>query len=297
MKDGDSLPDDVPDNIKEFIRRISRGDFPDELPGNLSDYFSSIAMLSSSGMGAPPAMSREPDGVELLKGVAPAEWVAERLWRSAPHKGLLVGSLIPEGFEAYARIFHPASYQSDDREWHRVSWATVADWYGKVVHPQMTFPRLVNLDWLEHPSWGSLPEMGTLPEVECKPLLDVLREFTTTPESCYFAVWEGYGGFDERVGKGVAKLASPFLDRKYYIFHGPLDSVMSFCQWEFFLQAPNIWWPENRAWCVATEIDDLETYVGGSAACIERVLAHPELEALPIALDARVDAFGDTVNG
>ena len=48
---------------------------------------------------------------------------------------------------------------------------------------------------------------------------------------------------------------------------------------------------------MATEIDDLETYVGGSAACIERVLAHPGLEALPIAIDARVDVYGDTVNG
>ena len=47
---------------------------------------------------------------------------------------------------------------------------------------------------------------------------------------------------------------------------------------------------------VATEIDFNNTFVGGSAACIERVLAHPELEALPIAIDARVDAYGDTIN-
>ena len=238
MNDGDSLPDDMPDNIKEIIRRMSEGDFPDELPGNLSDYLSSITMLSSSGIGAPSVMSREPGVVGLLRDVAPAEWVAERFWRSTRHEGLLVGSLVPEGFEAYARIFHPAEYQSDDGERHRVSWATVADWCGKVVHPQMAFSRLVDLDWLEHPSWGSRPHVGTLPEEECKPLLDVLREFTTTPESCYFAVWEGYGGLDERVGKGVAKLASPFLGRKYYIFRGPLDSVMSFCQWEFSTKLP-----------------------------------------------------------
>ena len=293
----DSLPDDMPDNIKEIIRRMSEGDFPDELPGNISNYLSSIAMLTSSGIGAPPAMSREPVGVELLKSVEPAKWVTGRLRDWSAEEGSLVTTRIPEGFEAYARIFHPAEYQSEDKEWHRVSWATVAQWYGKVVHPQMDFSKLTNLDWLEHPSWGSRPHVGTLPKEECRPLMDVLSEFTTTPERCYFAIWEGYGGLDERVGRGVPKLASPSAGRKYYVFRGPLDSVMSFCQWDFFLQAPNMWWPEDRAWCVSTEIDDLDTYVGSSAACVERVLAHPELEALPIAIDARMDAYGDTING
>ncbi len=257
----------------------------------------SVTVLTSWGVGAPaPQLTRQPDGAELLKDVAPANWVAERLWRWNREHGALTGERVPDGFEAYARIFHPARYQSEDREWHRVSWATVAEWYGKTVHPQMTFSRLVDLDWLEHPSWGSRPEVGTLPEEECKPLMDVLGEFTSTPELCYFAVWEGYGGLDERLGKGVAKLESPHAGRKYYIFRGTLDGVLSFYKWSFFHRSPNIWWPEDRAWCVATEIDDLETYVGGSASCIERVLAHPELEALPIAIDARIDVLGDTIN-
>ncbi len=239
---------------------------------------------------------RGPEGVELLKDVAPAKWVAERLWCWNPKHGALAGERVPDGLEAYARVFHPAEQQSEDGEWHRVSWATVAEWYGKTVHPQMTFSRLVDLDWLEHPSWGSRPKVGTLPEEECKPLVDVLSEFTSTPELCYFAVWDGYGGLDDRLRKGAVKLASPHLDRAYYIFRGPLDGVLSFYEWSFFYRSPNIWWPEDRAWCVATEIDDLETYVGGSAACIERVLAHPDLEALPIAIDARVDVLGDTIN-
>ena len=123
MKDGDSLPDDVPDNIKEFIRRISRGDFPDELPGNLSDYFSATTMLTSSGVGAPaPQLAERPDGAELLKDVASAEWVAERLWDTHSVEGTPVGCVIPEGFEAYARVFHPAEeYDEADRTWSEVS--------------------------------------------------------------------------------------------------------------------------------------------------------------------------------
>ena len=260
---------------------------------------SSITLLTADGAGVVPAMSREPDGAELLRDVAPAEWVAERLWRITPHKGLLVGSLIPEGFEAYARIFHPAEYQSDDREWHKVSWAAVAEWYGKIVHPQMNFSLLANLDIgsYDDPPWGSSPSVGSLPEDECKHLAGVLGEFTTAPERCYFAVWEGYGGLDERLERGSFKLETPYLGRNYHLFRGPLDRVMSFFEWEFFYQSPNLWWPEDKSWFVATEIDFTTTFVGGSAACIERVLAHPGLEALPIAIEARVDAYGDTVNG
>ena len=38
-------------------------------------------------------------------------------------------------------------------------------------------------------------------------------------------------------------------------------------------------------------------YVGGSGECIQAVLEHPDLEALPTSLDARLDVGGDTVNG
>ena len=270
------------------------------LRGRLAAPYGPVAVLTSSGAGAPaPQLKRQPDGAELLRDVAPARWIAERLQRSTRQTGTLVGCVIPEGFEAYARIFHPArQYNAADRSWTKVRWSTVASRNGKVVHPQMEFSPIANLDPLRYdsPSWGARPRNGMVPEEECGHLVGVLGEFTTTPKLVYFAVWEGYGGLDARLGRGAAKLASPHLDRAYYIFRGPLYGVLSFYEWTFFHRSPNIWWPEDRAWCVASEIDFATTLVGGSAACIERVLAHPELEALPIAIDARVDAFGDTIN-
>ena len=64
----------------------------------------------------------------------------------------------------------------------------------------------------------------------------------------------------------------------------------------FWGDSPNIWWPEDRAWCVATDIDLYDTYVGGSKECIEAILSNPDLEALPATLDARLDLGGDTIN-
>ena len=45
--------------------------------------------------------------------------------------------------------------------------------------------------------------------------------------------------------------------------------------------APNLWWPADRSWCVATEIDLAWTYVGGPAGLIEAVLGDERIEALP----------------
>ena len=171
-------------------------------------------------------------------------------------------------------------------------------WNGKVVHPQMNFSLLANLDRVRYdsPSWGSSPSVGSLPEDKCKRLAGVLGELTFTPERCYFGIWHGWADFSNPLHSKLPTLVIPNADREYFILRGPLGGVMSFFEW-ISDRSPNLWWPEDKSWFVATEIDFTTTFVGGSAACIQRVLAHPELEALPIALDARVDAFGDTVNG
>jgi hypothetical protein len=54
-------------------------------------------------------------------------------------------------------------------------------------------------------------------------------------------------------------------------------------------QSPALWWPESRAWLVSTEVDAFSTYVGGSAALIEELLATDGIEAAPSRLDAQLD--------
>ncbi len=45
----------------------------------------------------------------------------------------------------------------------------------------------------------------------------------------------------------------------------------------------NLWWPSDRTWCVASEIDLQWTYVGGSAELIDRVLLDDRMETLSAA--------------
>ena len=255
----------------------------------------SMALLSTGGSIPVRQTQLAPNGLEYMEDVSQARWIEESLsgWGN-------VRSLMPEGFSAYARVFHPA-YLDDKGSERPVRWSTVASWNGRTVHPRMQFERIANLsedskDMYKDPPWGSLPQHGSIPEEECTNLVNVLREYTSTPDRCYFCLWEGYGNIDTRLYKARSRVRVP--GRDYLLFSGPVDAVMSFLIREnrFWGYSPNIWWPEDRAWCVATDIDLFDTYVGGSSACIEAVLNHPDLEALPTTLDARVDLHGDTIN-
>jgi hypothetical protein len=56
-----------------------------------------------------------------------------------------------------------------------------------------------------------------------------------------------------------------------------------FCQPPAF-QSPNLWWPADRVWCVASDIDLPSTYLGGTRALVEEVPGDDRLEAVPARL-------------
>lgn len=73
---------------------------------------------------------------------------------------------------------------------------------------------------------------------------------TRTPESCWFAVWEGFG--DLRIRDGEAPVVS-IPQRDLFLLHGMVDEVLTtFSVGEWSYQSPTLWWPDDRAWCVAT---------------------------------------------
>ena len=254
----------------------------------------SVGFLSTTGGRNVVQQQLAPDGLEFMRDVSEAAWIEESLSDFAK-----VRSLLPGGLAAYARVFHPAYL--DHRQEQPVRWSTVASWTGRTVHPQMQFERIANLSedtgaLYKDPPWGSLPQHGSIPENESRTLVDVLTEFTTTPGDCRFCLWEGYGYLDQRLYKARSRVKTP--GRDYLLFRGAIDAFMSFLNRDgpFWGDSPNIWWPKDRAWCVATDIDLFDTYVGGTKECIEALLSNPDLETLPASLDADVSIIGDTLN-
>ena len=255
---------------------------------------SKIVMYSTGGRVPIRQTKLAPDGVEFSEDVSEARWVEESLSNFGTLR-----SLLPDGFPAYARVFHPAYLDGDEER--PVRWSTVASWTGRIVHPKMQFERIAGLSEdlgaiYKDPPWGSHPKVGSIPEAECRTLVQALRDFTSTPDNCYFCLWEGYGSIDTRLYKANARVQAP--GRDYLLFRGPAVSIVAFLtgDWRFWRHSPNIWWPEDRAWCVATDIDLYDTYIGGSQECIGSILNNPVLEALPADLDARIDLGSDLIN-
>jgi len=59
---------------------------------------------------------------------------------------------------------------------------------------------------------------------------------------------------------------------------------------------PNPWWPDDRAWFVASEIDLVSMYVGGSAAAIAELLHDRLLEVVHSSITDGTTADADRVN-
>jgi hypothetical protein len=252
------------------------------------------------------------------EGVENGDWIGSRLHH---FKAYDVGMVIPTGFDAYARILHPA--QGDGSTWN-IRWSEIARWSGKTIHPEVQFVPITG----PAPGFGTGPKPwrypprdGTLEAKQVEALVGLLSKYTAAPGACWFCLWEGYGYFHPG---GMAPMTAVFVrgprlfawlrlwaarrrlrrikpprpssarvelpHRGYLLFTG---SVRDAAGWE---DGPNLWWPDDRTWCVASEIDFGYTYVGGSHELIKKVLAHPELEAVPADLGDGVTYDSDKLN-
>jgi hypothetical protein len=127
--------------------------------------------------------------------------------------------------------------------------------------------------------WDFGPQEGHLPLGDAAVLVGILRRHTTTPNRCIFAVWDGFGALEPDVHwPGAARLHLP--NRDYVLLAGPIEAGAASFEPPPFEQSANLWWPEDRAWCVATEIDYAWTYVAGTEGCVQDIVAHPDLEAI-----------------
>jgi hypothetical protein len=233
----------------------------------------------------------------LSDEVQAADWIRERLHPF----GQDVGSVVPAGFGAYARIFHPASIAG--RPDVDMRWTDVAALSGRRVHPEMQFHAISPPARDPEPRVYE-PRLGVLSQSQANALVALLSRHTTTPNSCWLSLWEGYGYLH---AGGMAPLVAarpPFArlrvrlrrlqlrwsmprrprpsgprvrlpGRDYLLFRAPLTEALG---WE---DGPNLLWPDDNAWCVASEIDFPYTYVGGSQELIDAIIADPAIEALP----------------
>jgi hypothetical protein len=91
------------------------------------------------------------------------------------------------------------------------------------------------------------------------------------------AVWEGWGDVPPQRFPGAARLATP--GRGHFLLRGPLTGVLvSVAATGFDRPTAGLWWPADRAWFVATELDLDWTFVAGGTQLVERLHQNPRLE-------------------
>ena len=270
-----------------------------------------------------------PEEVELQSDLTSSEWIFPRLLPSilSGGRGTPVAAVVPSGYPAYVRVLHPLGDES-----HRpsVSWREIARETGRTYHPLMQFDRIKAFaGGRSVTSPGNEPWPGHLSTELCRTLYETLAPWTKTPDVCWLGIWEGYGQLsapgprlsvsffsagsrDQREEHAIAEqrmlnqwsdLAGrvrqlPTFDhpgRSYFLAKAPASSIWKLGRFPLGL-TPNLVWPEDRSWCVGTEIDFDSTLVACSEECAAAVVANEALEALPINAQDRLDIGGDVLN-
>lgn len=176
--------------------------------------------------------------MEWTPDVSAGDWIRARLDDGAAW-GASMHGVVPRGFEAYARVFHPAWRDRpvgvdwpvepySHRAWdsfstahpdldvvdERVNWAATAAAMGTTMHPLAQWGSLVRFDlradreddprdaegWRYHD-----PEEGGMPADVVASLAELLTTRTSTPDDGFVALWEGWGGLVGHLGTSPSR--------------------------------------------------------------------------------------------
>lgn len=119
---------------------------------------------------------------------------------------------------------------------------------------------------------------------------------TSTPEQAWFAIWTGHSSAydDPAIHPQLAQVGTFDLPhRSYYLLSGPVTSASSIDEpggrgMSSSFRPPDLWWPEDRAWFVATDVDFWSNFVGGSVELAEALAEAVPTSAHEVTLDDRL---------
>ncbi|NMP21599.1 hypothetical protein [Sulfobacillus harzensis] len=245
----------------------------------------------------------------------PARW---KRWDAG--KMALPGRVIPLGYTHYFRINHPAwktVLSKPGMKWYevierRVSWKEVAAWGGKSLEDVAFFTDIVP-DAAMIPADAPFDQRPYRLSPEVFHLLEpALAALTATPYSTWVSFWDGGRWnnanlpaiLDDRTRpdypqrqqqrqallqqiQTVPRWAPPGWapgGRPYWLAHGPVGAVYDLAR-GIYKAEPNFWWPDDRAWCLSTEIDFDFTLIGTNEEGARRLLAISDLEIYAVNAD------------
>ena len=240
------------------------------------------------------------------------EWIRRGRQKFPPRvdsnwKGIFVSGLIPETFEAYAKILHTieATYKNidapltereneilqiprckelrsfverlrEERRGTRIRWKKLADLLS------VPFQAEICHEWfrttMEKPEcWPRFlvgPSEGFLSAEELSEVVSVL-DYYTNRQDCFFRFSE------------IAFIGT----EKQILFSGALDELSQFLADGRYQLTPEYWWPSDHSWCLCSDYDLDFTFVGGPNELISKLLNSATLEVFEVTPETRVDSF------
>lgn len=267
-----------------------------------------------------------PERFHLLDDLSESDWLRDRLDDWTITGSTTVTSTVPHGYDAYVRVLHPTQGDSP------VTWSDVARWSGRVLHPLAQWNRISKPATIDRGAlpFDAEPLEGKPPLEVLKSLVGTLRHFTSTPESTYLGIWDGWGFHPRSIGfvqtphkprDSVARLEAFVADRwtdvdahptfelpgrTYLLGTGPIEVVVEVADTPLevahislskMLGVPvALWWPSDRTWFVASEIDFDSTLVAGTGELLDSLLADDSIEAFEVPPDGILSNDGDRIN-
>lgn len=209
-------------------------------------------------------LAPEPDGTH-------AAWWLDQLepWGQ---RGPTVRSLVPSNLPAVCQVLHPWLGPGPVP----IRWRELAEQHG--------FSSIRGLDQTRQSATipfaeqaGLRASAGELDHLTAGALVDVLAGHTATPGEVFVAVWNGWGDVPVQRFPNSAHLETG--TRGHFLLRGPLTGVLvSVAASGIDRPAAGLWWPADRAWFVATDIDFEWTFVAGSNDLVHALVADERLE-------------------
>ena len=201
------------------------------------------------------------------------------------------------------------------------SWIADSDqpWERLVSFGPSGLPAYARLRFLPDPAYPGQSEndadlaADAFSETEqLRTVLHTLAGYTSTPQQCYFCLWDGWGSDitgggsmvvvdwttgtgqpGQRIQRGFPRsvLDGPKVripNRAYYLFHGALSDLGDWGaagmwpgQPRASMPDPAFIWPADRTWCVANDVDPHWAGIGAEPSAIDRLVADPRIDVVP----------------
>lgn len=216
-----------------------------------------------------------------------AAWLSQTI---DPSKRSSLASLLPPIFDSYVRILYPAELEIDASHVQPVRWADAARAAGGIAHADMQWESLTGSVPPRRQAWTfGPPRVNEVADDLIMSIAEALASYTQQPDSCFFAVWEG--------NTAIADLANSYPlsgigGLNYLLLHGSLSRAADTLRG----LRPNLWWPADRTWCVATHFDFDSAFFACPLAAGDDLVTNRSLEAWGMSPTADITSNSDTLN-